>query len=328
MSFTSYQQMKLDKMLTFSNDFKKLYQLIPKEFIHNYYYETFLFHTAEISNNIELAKKYMKTKDGHDIGLDIASNIKTTDSNITAFFKYIANDSKGKCMKKDLMQVTLDKQQVLSFHWEFTSYNFDKKKKNENTPSTYNLVMKLSDDKSQVLINLSTSEIYNNVPFQSNLSSYFLPDGEELSRVLESINLKTQEIVFHEEFFPIGTIDSKILKTYQKNKQQIPLSLLNLSPTNTTIQEKNNLQDYKTVYIGKSKTDQGSRFAICVKPSDFINQQYQKSFESISSFLSLGNNLVENLDSPNHPLLIEISEEDYQKLTNKQQEKTLQLRKK
>ena len=328
MSFTSYQQVKIDKMLAFSNNFKKIYWRIPKEFVHNYYYEKFLFHTAEISSNIELAQQYSKTKNGHDIGLDMKFDTKTTDDSVTSFLKYIANDDKGRCMDKRIMQITLDKKKVLSFHWEFGFWYFDKDHKDPNSLSTYDLTMKLSDDKSLVFVNLSRLWYRDKVPYKSNLSSVFLPDGEEISRVIKSINLKTQEASFKEEFLPIGTVDSKILKAYQKKREEIPFSLINLSTSNTT-QDANQSQNTKEVYLGKSTKDGNSRFAICFKPDGFINQQYQKSFESVSSFFSFGDDLVEKLDSPNHPLLIEISEDDYQRfLSIQKEEKPLQFRKK
>ena len=329
MSFTSYQQVKINKMLAFSNDFKKIYWRIPKEFVHNYYYEKFLFHTAEISSNIELAQQYSKTKNGHDIGLDMKFDTKTTDDSVTSFLKYIANDDKGRCMDKRIMQITLDKKKVLSFHWEFGFWYFDKDHKDPNSLSTYDLTMKLSDDKSLVFVNLSRLWYRDNVPYKSNLSSVFLPDGEEISRVIENINLETQEVSFQEEVFPIGIIDSEILKTYQKKEQEISLSLLNLYSSNTTTQTVNHSQNKKEVYLGKSTKDGISRFAICFKPDNFVNQQYQKSFESVSSFFSFGYDLVEKLDSPNHPFLIELTEEDYQRLLGKQEEeKSLQFRKK
>ena len=93
MSFTSYQQVKIDKMLTFSNDFKKLYWRIPKEFTHNYYYEKFLFHTAEISSNIELVQQYSKTKTGHEMGLDMKFDVKMRDDGVTSLLKYIENQN-------------------------------------------------------------------------------------------------------------------------------------------------------------------------------------------------------------------------------------------
>ena len=328
MSFTSYQQVKIDKMLTFSNDFKKLYWRIPKEFTHNYYYEKFLFHTAEISSNIELVQQYSKTKTGHEMGLDMKFDVKMRDDNVTSFLKYIENDSKGRCMSKRIMHITLDNKKSLSFHWEFGCWYFDKEHQNPNSLSTYDLTMKLSDDKSLVSVNLSQLYYHDNVAYKSNLSSVFLPDGEEISRILESINLETQEVNFQEEFLPIGTVDSKILKAYQKKREEIPFSLINLSTSNTT-QDANQSQNTKEVYLGKSTKDGNSRFAICFKPDDFVNQQYQKSFESISSFFSFGYDLVEKLDSPNHPLLIEISEDDYQRfLSIQKEEKPLQFRKK
>ena len=328
MSFTSYQQVKIDKMLTFSNDFKKLYWRIPKEFVHNYYYEKFLFHTAEISSNIELVQQYSKTKNGHDIGLDMKFDTKTTDDSVTSVLKYVENDTKGRCMSKCIMQITLDKKKVLSFHWEFGFWYFDKEHQNPNPLSTCDLTMKLSDDKSFVFVNLSRLCYRDNVPFLSNLSSVFLPDGEEISRVIEDVNLETQEVCFKEELFPIGTVDSKTLKTYQKKREEIPFSLINLSTSNTT-QDANQSQNTKEVYLGKSTKDGNSRFAICFKPDGFVNQQYQKSFESVSSFFSFGYDLVEKLDSPNHPLLIEISEDDYQRfLSIQKEEKPLQFRKK
>ena len=327
MSFTSYQQVKIDKMLTFSNDFKKLYWRIPKEFTHNYYYEKFLFHTAEISSNIELVQQYSKTKTGHDIGLDMKFDVKMRDDGVTSLLKYIANDDKGRCMDKRIMQITLDKKKVLSFHWEFGFWYFDKEHQNPNSLSTCDLTMKLSDDKSLVFVNLSRLCYRDNVPYKSNLSSVFLPDGEEISRTLESVDLETQEVSFQENFFPIGTVDSKILKTYQKKGEEIPSSFLNLSTSNTT-QDTNQSQNQQEVYLGKSTKDGNSRFAICFKPDDFVNQQYQKSFESVSSFFSFGYDLVEKLDSPNHPLLIEISEYDYQRFIGKKEEKPLQFRKK
>lgn len=328
MSFTSYQQVKIDKMLAFSNDFKKLYWRIPKEFVHNYYYEMFLFRTAEISNNIELAQQYSKTKNGHDIGLDMKFDIKKTDDSVTSLLKYVENDTKGRCMSKRIMKVTLDNKKSLSFHQEVDFCYFDKEHKDPDSLSTYDLTMKLSDNKSLVFVNLSWLWYRDNVPFLSNLSSVFLPDGEEISRVIKSINLKTQEASFKEEFLPIGTVDSKILKAYQKKREEIPFSLINLSTSNTT-QDANQSQNTKEVYLGKSTKDGNSRFAICFKPDDFVNQQYQKSFESVSSFFSFGYDLVEKLDSPNHPLLIEISEDDYQRfLSIQKEEKPLQFRKK
>lgn len=327
MSFTSYQQVKIDKMLAFSNDFKKLYWRIPKEFVHNYYYEMFLFRTAEISNNIELAQQYSKTKNGHDIGLDMKFDIKKTDDSVTSLLKYVENDTKGRCMSKRIMKVTLDNKKSLSFHQEVDFCYFDKEHKDPDSLSTYDLTMKLSDDKSLVFVNLSWLWYRDNVPFLSTLSSVFLPDGEEISRIIEGVNLETQEVGFKEEFFPIGTVDSKILKTYQKKGEEIPFSFLNLSTSNIT-QEENQSQNTKEVYLGKSTTDGNSRFAICFKPDDFVNEQYQKSFESVSSFFSFGYDLVEKLESPNHPLLIEISEDDYQKFIGNQTENSLQFRKK
>lgn len=327
MSFTSYQQVKIDKMLTFSNDFKKLYWRIPKEFVHNYYYEMFLFHTAEISSNIELVQQYSKTKTGHEMGLDMKFDVKMRDDGVTSLLKYIANDDKGRCMSKRIMKITLDNKKSLSFHQEFGFWYFDKEHKDSNSLSTYDLTMKLSDDKSLVFVTLSWLRYRDNVPFLSTLSSVFLPDGEEISRVIESVNLKTQEVSFKEELFPIGTVDSSILKTYQKKGEEIPSSFLNLSTSNTT-QGANLSQNQQEVYLGKSTKDGNSRFAICFKPDDFVNQQYQKSFESVSSFFSFGYDLVEKLDSPNHPLLIEISEYDYQRFIGKKEEKPLQFRKK
>lgn len=327
MSYTSYQQVKIDKMLTFSNDFKKLYWRIPKEFTHNYYYEKFLFHTAEISSNIELVQQYSKTKTGHEMGLDMKFDVKMRDDGVTSLLKYIENDNQGRCMSKRIMKITLDNKKSLSFHQEFGFWYFDKEHKDSNSLSTYDLTMKLSDDKSLVFVNLSWLRYRDNVPFLSTLSSVFLPDGEEISRVIESVNLKTQEVSFKEEFFPIGTVDSKILKTYQKKGEEIPSSFLNLSTSNTT-QDANHSQNQQEVYLGKSTKDGNSRFAICFKPDDFVNQQYQKSFESVSSFFSFGYDLVEKLDSPNHPLLIEISEYDYQRFIGKKEEKPLQFKKK
>lgn len=63
-------------------------------------------------------------------------------------------------------------------------------------------------------------------------SSIFLSDGEEISRVAESVNLETQKVIFHEEFFPIGTVDTQTLEFYQRQTEQLPLSLLNLSLSN------------------------------------------------------------------------------------------------
>ena len=329
MSFTAFQQMKIDKMLAFSDDFKKLYWRIPQEFVHNYYYEQFLFHTADISSNIELVQQYSKTKTGHEMGLDMKFDVKMRDDGVNSLLKYIANDDKGRCMDKRIMQITLDKKKVLSFHWEFGFWYFDKEHQNPNSLSTCDLTMKLSDDKSLVFVNLSRLCYRDNVPYKSNLSSVFLPDGEEISRTLESVNLETQEVSFQENFFPIGIIDSEILKTYQKKGEEIPLSLLNLYSSNTTTQDMNHSQNQQEVYLGKSTKDGNSRFAICFKPDDFVNQQYQKSFESVSSFFSFGDDLVEKLDSPNHPLLIEISEDDYQRfLSIQKEEKPLQFRKK
>lgn len=327
MSFTSYQQVKIDKMLTFCNDFKKLYWRIPKEFTHNYYYEKFLFYTAEISSKIELARQYSKTKSGHDIRLDIKFDVNKKNDGITSLLKYIENDTKGRCMSKRIMKITLDNKKSLSFHQEVDLWYLDKEHKDSNSLSTYDLTMKLSDDKSLVFVNLSWLWYRDNVPFLSTLSSVFLPDGEEISRIIEGVNLETQEVSFKEEFFPIGTVDSKILKTYQKKGEEIPFSFLNLSTSNIT-QEENQSQNTKEVYLGKSTTDGNSRFAICFKPDDFVNQQYQKSFESVSSFFSFGYDLVEKLESPNHPLLIEISEDDYQKFIGNQTENSLQFRKK
>ena len=328
MSFTSYQQVKIDKMLAFSNDFKKLYWRIPKEFVHNYYYEMFLFRTAEISSKIELAQQYSKTKNGHDIGLDMKFDIKKTDDSVTSLLKYVENDTKGRCMSKRIMKVTLDNKKSLSFHQEVDFCYFDKEHKDSDSLSTYDLTMKLSDNKSLVFVNLSWLWYRDNVPFLSNLSSVFLPDGEEISRVIEDVNLETQEVCFNEELFTIGTVDSKTLKNYQKKGEEIPFSLLNLSTSNTT-QDMNHSQNQQEVYLGKSTKDGNSRFAICFKPDDFVNQQYQKSFESVSSFFSFGYDLVEKLDSPNHPLLIEISEDDYQRfLSIQKEEKPLQFRKK
>ena len=327
MSFTSYQQVKIDKMLTFSNDFKKLYWRIPKEFVHNYYYEMFLFHTADISSNIELAQQYSKTKNGHDIGLDMKFDVKKTDNGVTSLLKYIENDNKGRCMSKRIMKITLDNKKSLSFHQEVDLWYFDKEHKDPNSLSTYDLTMKLSDDKSLVYVTLSWLRYRDNVPFLSTLSSVFLPDGEEISRIIEGVNLETQGVCFKEELFPIGTVDSSILKTYQKKGEEIPFSFLNLSTSNTT-QDANHSQHQQEVYLGKSTKDGNSRFAICFKPDDFVNQQYQKSFESVSSFFSFGYDLVEKLDSPNHPLLIEVSGYDYQKIIGTQKEKSLQFRKK
>lgn len=328
MSFTSYQQVKINKMLTFSNDFKKLYWRIPKEFTHNYYYEKFLFHTAEISSNIELVQQYSKTKTGHEMGLDMKFDVKMRDDGVTSLLKYIENDNQGRCIRKYIMKITLDNKKSLSFHQYVDLWDFDKDHKDPNSLSTYDLTMKLSDDKSLVFVNLSRLWYRDKVPYKSNLSSVFLPDGEEISRVIKSINLKTQEASFKEEFLPIGTVDSKILKAYQKKREEIPFSLINLSTSNTT-QDANQSQNTKEVYLGKSTKDGNSRFAICFKPDGFINQQYQKSFESVSSFFSFGDDLVEKLDSPNHPLLIEISEDDYQRfLSIQKEEKPLQFRKK
>lgn len=328
MSFTSYQQVKIDKMLTFSNDFKKLYWRIPKEFTHNYYYEKFLFHTAEISSNIELVQQYSKTKTGHEMGLDMKFDVKMRDDSVTSLLKYIENDNQGRCIRKYIMKITLDNKKSLSFHQYVDLWDFDKEHKDPSSLSTYDLTMKLSDDKSLVFVNLSWLCYRDNVPFLSNLSSVFLPDGEEISRVIEDVNLETQEVCFKEELFPIGTVDSKTLKTYQKKGEEIPLSLLNLYSSNTT-QDMNHSQNQQEVYLGKSTKDGNSRFAICFKPDDFVNQQYQKSFESVSSFFSFGYDLVEKLDSPNHPLLIEISEDDYQRfLSIQKEEKPLQFRKK
>lgn len=328
MSFTAFQQMKIDKMLAFSDDFKKLYWRIPQEFVHNYYYEQFLFHTADISSNIELVQQYSQSKNGHDIGLDTQFDTKKADDNVTSFLKYIENDSKGQCMNKRIMQITLDKKNILSFHWEFGFWYFDKEHQNPNSLSTYDLTMKLSDDKSLVSVNLSQLHYHDNVAYKSNLSSVFLPDGEEISRILESVNLETQEVNFQEKFFPIGTVDSKILEAYQEKGEEMPLSLLSLSVSTTIGQDVNVSQNNISAYLGKSIKDNTSRFAICFKPDDFVNEQYQKSFESVSSFFSFGYDLVEKLDSPNHPLLIEVSEEDYQKIIGNQKEKSLQFRKK
>ena len=231
-------------------------------------------------------------------------------------------------MSKRIMKVTLDNKKSLSFHQEVDFCYFDKEHKDPDSLSTYDLTMKLSDNKSLVFVNLSWLWYRDNVPFLSNLSSVFLPDGEEISRVIKSINLKTQEASFKEEFLPIGTVDSKILKAYQKKREEIPFSLINLSTSNTT-QDANQSQNTKEVYLGKSTKDGNSRFAICFKPDDFVNQQYQNSFESVPSFFSFGYDLVEKLDSPNHPLLIEISEDDYQRfLSIQKEEKPLQFRKK
>ena len=255
-------------------------------------------------------------------------DIKKTDDSVTSLLKYVENGTKGRCMSKRIMKVTLDNKKSLSFHQEVDFCYFDKEHKDPDSLSTYDLTMKLSDDKSLVFVNLSWLRYRDNVPFLSTLSSVFLPDGEEISRVIEDVNLETQEVCFKEELFPIGTVDSKTLKTYQKKGEEIPLSLLNLYSSNTT-QDMNHSQNQQEVYLGKSTKDGNSRFAICCKPDDFVNQQYQKSFESVSSFFSFGYDLVEKLDSPNHPLIIEISEDDYQRfLSIQKEEKPLQFRKK
>ena len=177
MSFTSFQQLKIDMMLDFSNDFKKLYSLIPKEFIHNYYYEKFLFTAADISSNIELVQQYSQAKNGHDIGVDIAFNIKKMDDGITAFFKYIASDKEGRVTDKRIMQITLDKEQTLTFHRNFGFWNF--KNQDKERESTYDLVMKLSSDKSQVFVEHSTLGYYGDAPFKCFFHLFFYPMGKK-----------------------------------------------------------------------------------------------------------------------------------------------------
>ena len=76
----------------------------------------FLFRTDEISNNIELAQQYSKTKNGHDIGLDMKFDIKKTDDSVTSLLKYIENDNQGRCIRKYIMKITLDNKKSLSFH--------------------------------------------------------------------------------------------------------------------------------------------------------------------------------------------------------------------
>ena len=134
----------------------------------------------------------------------------------------------------------------------------------------------------------------------------------------ESVNLKTQKVIFYEEFFPIGTVDTQTLEFYQRQTEQLPLSLLNLSLSEPIIQQANYHQDIKEVYVAKCETDQGSRYAICWKPNCFVDHQYQKSFASISEFGSPSLNLANKLDLHENPWLVEISEEDYQRFTERQ----------
>ena len=209
MSLNEYQQDKVNQLL--KTDFKKQYDLIPKEYKHNYYFERFLFATADINAMIEFSIQHLKEAKKHS-DFDISFETRKHNDDLITFVKYITTD--GLRTEKRSMQVQLGKDGTLAFHGIF---DFIYKEKNRNDTSViYDLEMSLNEDKSKVLVTYSTLGKYPQAPCKCFLFSVFEPNGNELSRIAEALNFKTQETVFHEEFLPAGSINFNDLSIYQQ----------------------------------------------------------------------------------------------------------------
>ena len=318
MSFNLYQQKLIDNLL--ATDFKKQYELIPEEFKQNYFFQSFLFQMADIYNMISIAKKY-------DVLEKSGMYLKTSDmeDGMNTTVEYTLLDAEH--YDKNKMSVSLKKDGALYFHWTFAFVRGEEYLP-ERDDVIYQLAMRLSEDKTKTFVEHSV--IANDYkPMSCHLSSVFEDGSNEVYRVAEAIDTKSNKVLFHEEFVPVGNVDKNDLNKWQKLGEENPISLLSLCGDSLNLHQVfNHQENIKEVYAGKCATCDTTRYAIFWKPDCFQDEAYQASFESISPFGTSDSHLVYALDIEKKSWVVELSEEEYQNLVgNDNCEQVPQLRK-
>lgn len=314
MSFNEHQQYRVDLLL--ATDFKRQYDLIPNEFKNNYWFQYFLWNLSDTYSKIKRREEMIE-----ELGINKDLNpYRTEHFNLTGAEGAI--NTSVECTwngteytDKNSMNMTIEKDGTLHFIWVFAFIieELDKKYSSERDDVCYELKMKLSEDKKSVLVEYTTAS-NRDKPWKCYMKSVFDTSINELYRICEAIDVETNDVLYHEEFAPVGVIDINLLKEWQKQAESTPVQLIGIAGGNVNIQQTKHHQNIRQAFVGKCTTPENTRYAICWKPDCFVDKSYQESFQSIVNFASPGSHLSHQLDLKEKPWLIEISEEDYNSL--------------
>lgn len=300
--YNEYQEIKVKRLL--ESDFKKQYDLIPNEYKQNYYFEKFIFNLAEIYSKFLLTEE--ENLQSPNWKKEFNTNPNYTNVECSWFSKEFSD--------KNQMELTINNNGTINFVWTF-GISHERLNKEEYNPEIddriHELTMKLDEDKQHVFIKYTTYSNINNNPKKCILYSMFDNTINEICRVSEAHDLSNNQVLFHEEFIPIGNVEKEILQKFKEQAEQKKIQLIGLFGGEAYIREQEYHQDIKEIYVAKCETEGAIRYALCWKPDCYVDKSFNASFQSISAFGGPYQNLVKTLDANETPWLIEITEEEY-----------------
>ncbi len=299
MSYTDFQANKVQQLL--ASAFQHQYKEIPESYKQNYYFEQFLFEAAEVYT---LIKRYEKVCDEFNKA-DISFFMQKEEGGLVSVMNYFIKD-RGILDKRNIQIITTEDGTVIFFK----DFDLNRGGKEKEKGYQEKLTMQLGQREDQVLLDYTIKAKWQGSFYQCQLNSVFTSDGNEILRKSSAVHLDTGEVVFAEDF---ALVENILENNLQKEGKPRNLSILDIS--SGKIHQTVYQQEGKEIYAGKCLLGDEERYAVCFKPTGFVNEAYQKSFESISPFGAPGLNLAKVLDDKDTPWVVEITKEEYENLT-------------
>lgn len=318
MSFNPYQQFKVNKLL--ETDFKKIYDQIPESFKTNFYFQYFLNELASLEEKIDQAqlKKYSLCKQNPDC--EASFHINEENARLFTTANYLMMNPN--LVDKERMKVVLYPDGNLSFSWSFAFVFGFKKYTPATDDTTYELTMRESKDKDYILTEYVISDCSSQ---QLEMVSIFDQNNNEIYRHDQVRNKKTNEILIQEEFSLVSQENTALASSFFNDSSVN--QTLQMYDGKRTVFSLPYLQNINKFYIGKCTVNQDTRYAVCFKPSGFVNEAYEKTFESITKLGKPKSNLFYTLDTKQRPYIKEISQYDYRQLIKQELNNTKCLKK-